>query len=129
MGDMTNTVLQHDEVRSTRVIWRERAQDPLMFVVVMAFLLVAATLPNVLSRLDPLTGDEPFYVMTAISIIRDGDLDEANNYAQRDFDELARGVEELRRRVDALEGRSNGGSPERAGDRPDGAPGGEGAGG
>lgn len=45
-------------------------------------------LPILLDRLDPLTGDEPFYVMTAISLVRDGDLDEANNYAQRDFDEF-----------------------------------------
>jgi hypothetical protein len=53
-----------------------------------AFLLLLATLPNVLSRLDPLTGDEPFYVMTAISIVRDGDLDESNNYANEDFNEF-----------------------------------------
>jgi len=44
--------------------------------------------PVMSDRLDPLTGDEPFYVMTAISLVRDGDLDEANNYAQRDFDEF-----------------------------------------
>jgi hypothetical protein len=41
-----------------------------------------------IDRLEPLTGDEPFYVMTAISIIRDHDLDEANNYAVRDYDEF-----------------------------------------
>ena len=63
--------------------WRD-----LLWVMLLAFLLLLATLPRVLERLDPLTGDEPFYVMTAISIARDGDLSEANNYAQRDFDEL-----------------------------------------
>ena len=36
--------------------------------------------------LNPLTGDEPFYVMTALSIARDHDLDESNNYAQRDYE-------------------------------------------
>ena len=42
--------------------------------------------PNVLTRLNPLTGDEPFYVMTAISLIRDHDLNEANNYQLRQYD-------------------------------------------
>ncbi|GIW04201.1 MAG: hypothetical protein KatS3mg059_0821 [Thermomicrobiales bacterium] len=37
-------------------------------------------------RLNPLTGDEPFYVMTAISLVEDGDLDETNNYANRDYE-------------------------------------------
>ncbi|MDQ3549495.1 MAG: hypothetical protein M3439_11835 [Chloroflexota bacterium] len=41
-----------------------------------------------MDHLQPLTGDEPFYVMTAISIVRDGDLDESNNYANRDYDEF-----------------------------------------
>ena len=53
------------------------------FVVYFAALLWT---PRILDRLHPLTGDEPFYVMTAISLIDDGDLNEANNYAQRDFD-------------------------------------------
>ncbi|HEX5165124.1 MAG TPA: hypothetical protein VFV93_06995 [Thermomicrobiales bacterium] len=43
---------------------------------------------RVLDRLDPLTGDEPFYVMTALSIMNDRDLDESNNYADRDYDEF-----------------------------------------
>lgn len=37
-------------------------------------------LPNWLERLNPMTGDAPFYVMTAISIINDGDIEESNNY-------------------------------------------------
>jgi len=44
--------------------------------------------PHLFERLDPITGDEPFYVMTAFSILRDGDLDESNNYAERQYDEL-----------------------------------------
>lgn len=38
--------------------------------------------------LEPLTGDEPYYVMTVISLTRDADLDESNNYADRDYDEF-----------------------------------------
>ena len=41
-----------------------------------------------LDRLQPLTGDEPYYVMTAISMVHDRDLNEANNYANRDYDEF-----------------------------------------
>lgn len=36
-------------------------------------------------RLQPLTGDEPYYVMTALSLLEDGDLDETNNYARGDW--------------------------------------------
>lgn len=43
-------------------------------------------LPRLEARLDPLTGDEPFYVMTSISLFEDRDLDETNNYAARQFD-------------------------------------------
>ncbi len=38
-----------------------------------------------MERLNPLTGDEPFYVMTSISLIDDGDLNELNNYQDGDF--------------------------------------------
>ncbi len=44
-----------------------------------------AWLPHVTERLNPLTGDEPFYVMTAISLVEDADLEETNNYANRDY--------------------------------------------
>ena len=54
------------------------------FAVVLVVLL--AWMPRVMERLNPLTGDEPFYVMTSFSILDDYDLDETNNYAQRDFD-------------------------------------------
>ncbi|HQX62749.1 MAG TPA: hypothetical protein PK593_04740 [Thermomicrobiales bacterium] len=66
------------------------AQDrrALILVTAMAAIFFAAFVPRFVARLDPLTGDEPFYVMTAISIVRDRDLDESNNYAQRDFDEF-----------------------------------------
>ncbi|CAN5723954.1 hypothetical protein BH23CHL2_BH23CHL2_19140 [soil metagenome] len=47
---------------------------------VIAFVFFLALWPRISERLDPLTGDEPFYVMTAISLLRDQDLDESNNY-------------------------------------------------
>lgn len=54
----------------------------LFFLFFFAYTLFA---PRFMRYLDPLTGDEPYYVMTALSIMRDGDLNEAQNYAQRDY--------------------------------------------
>lgn len=56
------------------------------FVAAVCFAIYAAFIPNMVRALDPLTGDEPFYVMTALSITRDGDIDERNNYDERDYD-------------------------------------------
>lgn len=52
----------------------------------VVYLACLAWLPSLERRLNPLTGDEPFYVMTSISLIEDHDLDEQNNYDQRDYD-------------------------------------------
>ena len=49
--------------------------------------LVAALMGHVTRRLDPVTGDEPFYLVTAGSILRDGDIDETNNWFNRDVDD------------------------------------------
>ncbi|MDW8060520.1 MAG: hypothetical protein RMK01_10650 [Thermomicrobium sp.] len=55
----------------------------------LAAVLVVATVvwtlvgARYLVRLEPLTGDEPYYVVTAISLLEDGDLDETNQYAER----------------------------------------------
>jgi hypothetical protein len=51
----------------------------------IVYLCCLAWLPSLERRLDPLTGDEPFYVMTSISLIEDHDLNEQNNYDQRDY--------------------------------------------
>lgn len=56
-----------------------------VFVAAVVFAVCLAWMPRVLDRLDPLTGDEPFYVMTSISLIKDGDLNELNNFQQGDF--------------------------------------------
>ena len=50
----------------------------------VTFLLLAAFVPHLSTYLTPKTGDEPFYLMTAISILEDGDLNECNNYRQED---------------------------------------------
>jgi len=62
-----------------------RAPAPLL-VGLAVFVACLAWMPSLMDRLDPLTGDEPFYVMTGISLIEDGDLDEQNNYDARHFD-------------------------------------------
>ena len=53
-------------------------------VFLVSFLVLALFTPRVTTYLDPTTGDEPFYLMTAISILKDGDLNECNNYTQHD---------------------------------------------
>ncbi len=55
-------------------------------IVALFFVVYAAFVPRVMRALDPLTGDEPFYVMTALSILRDGDIEERDNYDRRDYD-------------------------------------------
>src|SRR5215218_4600962 len=55
------------------------------FAAGIVLLACIAWLPRVEQRLNPLTGDEPFYVMTSISMTEDGDLDETNNYEDRDY--------------------------------------------
>lgn len=57
----------------------------LTLIVLGCMAIYALFIPRILTALNPLTGDEPFYVMTALSIAHDGDLDETNNYAQGDY--------------------------------------------
>lgn len=45
------------------------------------YVLTAAYLATAISS----TGDEPYYLLVAASLIRDGDLDLANNFAQEDY--------------------------------------------
>ncbi len=62
-----------------RVPWWEPVS---IFLVTFAALALFA--PRIMTHLNPVTGDEPFYMMTAISIWQDGDLNECNNYRQTD---------------------------------------------
>lgn len=64
--------------------WLDAAR--LLLIVGLCLALYAIFIPQIIRYLSPLTGDEPFYVMTALSIANDRDLDELNNYRQRDFD-------------------------------------------
>ncbi len=58
---------------------------PLALIVVVCMAVYALFIPRIMAALNPLTGDEPFYVMTALSLAHDGDLDETNNYGQGDY--------------------------------------------
>ena len=57
----------------------------LLAIVIVCLGIYALFIPRIMAALSPLTGDEPFYVMTALSLAHDGDLDESNNYAQGDY--------------------------------------------
>lgn len=67
-------------MKSTRNVW--------LAVMGIAALFYLALLPVYLRHLDPVTGDEPFYLMTAMSLLRDQSLDESSNYANRDYEEF-----------------------------------------
>lgn len=62
-----------------RVPWWESAS-----IFVVTFVVLSLFVPRIMTYLNPVTGDEPFYMMTAISIWKDGDLNECNNYRQQD---------------------------------------------
>ena len=66
-------------VTVSRVPWWEPVA-----IFVATFLALALFAPRIMTYLNPVTGDEPFYMMTAISILKDGDLNECNNYRQQD---------------------------------------------
>jgi len=56
-----------------------------VIVLVLAFGVMAVLTPQFVAELDPPTGDEPFYLQMAISLLRDHDVEMTNNYAQRDY--------------------------------------------
>jgi hypothetical protein len=84
---MSVLVRSEDFVVPATVATRTRRGDGarLALVVALSLALYAAFIPNIVRALNPLTGDEPFYVMTALSLIRDGDIEESNNYARGDY--------------------------------------------
>ena len=57
----------------------------LIAIAIVCLGIYALFIPRIMAALNPLTGDEPFYVMTALSLAQDGDLDESNNYARGDY--------------------------------------------
>ena len=60
-----------------------RFWEPHVIFLVTLVILLAFT-QRMVTYLNPVTGDEPFYLMTAISLLQDGDLNECNNYIQHD---------------------------------------------
>ena len=70
-------------VESGDAVEEQRAWPWLLLVVLVAAVAWALIGIRYLERLSPLTGDEPYYVMTAISLLEDFDLDETNQYAER----------------------------------------------
>ena len=86
-NDNTEDMSDLDEAdEDTPLFVRAQRHSSLLLVFVLAFGIMTFLVPHVIERLDPPTGDEPFYLMTATSLIEDHDLDETNNYAKHEFD-------------------------------------------
>lgn len=56
----------------------------------LSLLVYLALIPRIILYSNPPTGDQAFYLMVIASIVQDGDLNIANNYAQRDEDKFYR---------------------------------------
>lgn len=68
-----------------------RPAVPLSWVVIcfcLSLLVYLAMVPRIILYSNPPTGDQAFYLMVIASIVQDGDLNIANNYAQRDEDKF-----------------------------------------
>ncbi len=69
-----------------------RTLSPIFWEQVAVFFITlivyAVFTPRMTTYLNPVSGDEPYYLMTAYSIIQDGDINECNNFRQHDFDKL-----------------------------------------
>ena len=68
------------DLAPARVSWRWPA---LVFIV--TFAVYVAFVPKIVRYESPPTGDQPFYLMDTISLVQDGDLNVANNYAAQDW--------------------------------------------
>src|SRR5690242_9844022 len=54
-------------------------------IFLLTFAAYAALAPRVERRLDPLTGDEPFYAMTAHNLLAGRGLDETESWFEADY--------------------------------------------
>ncbi len=54
----------------------------------ISFLVYISLIPRFTLYSNPPTGDQPFYLMDTLSLVQDGDLNLANNYANKDFDKF-----------------------------------------
>src|SRR4026209_889057 len=77
LGAVEEQTPESDQVAPFMSRW-----EPLI-IFLLSFALFAFLTPRITTYLDPTTGDEPFYLMTVISIAHDFDLNECNNYRQR----------------------------------------------
>jgi hypothetical protein len=58
--------------------------QPRWLILILSLIVTLLPVPYVLSNWTPV-GDEPHYLLAAYSLVHDGDLDLANNYAQGDY--------------------------------------------
>ena len=63
-------------------------RSPEVVTAVVVTLALLAWLPRVLDRVDPVTGDEPDYLMTTIALTEGGTLDQRASFAARLFERL-----------------------------------------
>jgi hypothetical protein len=71
-----------------RTVLRFSALSPrrrILILFLVSFLVYQAAALILVSRGTSFSGDEPYYLLTAHSLLRDGDINVANNYAQQDY--------------------------------------------
>ena len=68
------------------ILRRARFRGDAAFAFALAFVVMTLLVPNVLTRLDPPSGDEPFYLMTATSLLKNHTLDETDVWADKDYE-------------------------------------------
>jgi len=81
---MTTTTALPAVSRDTTSDTRRDARTALA-VFAVAFMVFAACIPRITTFLDPVTGDEPFYLMTAYTILHEGTIDETKTFAAHDW--------------------------------------------
>ena len=71
-----------------RTILRFSSLSPrrrILILFLVSFLVYQAAALILVSRGTSFSGDEPYYLLSAHSLLRDGDINVANNYAQQDY--------------------------------------------
>src|SRR5215216_6284578 len=67
-------------VQRVRRATRKPGRGLLLALFLVTFGVYVWATPTVVTYTEPPTGDQPFYLQTAISILEDFDIDEQNNY-------------------------------------------------
>lgn len=57
-------------------------------IFLVTLLIYALWTPQILHYTQPPTGDQPYYLMTTISLVEDRDLDQYNNFQNADYDQF-----------------------------------------